>query len=151
MQELIIIGGIALLLYLFTTRRNDIEKELYLAAIISLIWVNISGLYTYSDANYVFYGINLFAFVAWTTGLVIVKEYYENMKGKNKFIRFTITYMIAMVVVEYIGYNFMGIKLASNYPGIFGIEAMHMPLFGQMYYLIAGPVYVKICEYLKIR
>lgn len=147
-----IVGSIALMLYWYNTRKKDITKQLLLAAVISLIWVTQSGLYGYRESNYVFLGVNVFAFVCWTAGLVIVKEWYESLNWKkNKFLYVTILYMVAMVAVEYIGYNWMGIKLQTNYPGIFGIEAMHMPAFGQFYYLIAGPAFIKICEYLKIK
>lgn len=152
MQGLVILGSLFLMLYWYQTRKKDINKQLALAAAISLLWVSQSGLYGYRLINYTFLDINMFAFVAWTAGLVIVKEWYESINWKKyKFLKFSLMYMVAMIAVEYIGYNWMGIKLETNYPGIFGIEAMHMPLFGQIYYLLIGPAYIKICEALKIK
>lgn len=150
-QLVIMIGGLVIIGYWLYYRPKDVSKELLLAVAIALLWVTQSGLYGYREINYSLFGVNLFAFISWTTGLVIVKEWYESVNWKNKFIKFTLLYMVLMVAVEFIGYNFLGIKLVTHYEGIFGLEAMHMPIFGKIYYLIAGPLYIKLCEWLDIK
>lgn len=149
MFNLIILGSAALLIYFFKDKKN--RKDIYLAAIISFLWVYFSGIYGYRESNYVFLGINLFAFLAWTAGLVLVKKGYDYFKFKNNFILFSILYGASMIALEYVGYNLWGIKLSTDYPGIFGIEAMHMPTFAQIYYLTIGPVFVKLNEFLVKR
>jgi hypothetical protein len=146
--EIIIFGSIALLIYLFIADKKH-RKDIYLAAEISFIWVFFSGLYGYRGDDYVFLGLNFFAFFAWTAGLVLIKKIYDALKFKGKYLLFIIFYIIGMITIEYIGYNIWNIKLASHYPGIFGIEAMHMPWYGQMYYLTIGWVFVRLREVIR--
>jgi len=151
MQEVVIFVCLVTLLVLYVKYKNGITQELFLAAIMSSIWVNFSGLYTYRDASFTIGSFNLFPFIAWVTGLVILREIYERCKCKDKFIKVSILYVIILVVLEYIGYNWWGIQLASHYPGLLGLELMHMPFYGQAYYLLAGPAYLMLTDYFKVK
>lgn len=150
MQEIIIFGCLVLLLGLYIKNKRGIKKELIIASFISFFWVYFSGLYVYRDANFMIGSFNLFPFVAWTTGLVILREVYEHVNIQNKFYIISVVYMILLMIIEYVGYNLWKIQLTTNYSGLFGIEMMHMPLYGQLYYLLIGPTYLFLTDYLKV-
>ena len=85
-QLIIILGAIGLLAHWFNKNNSTTKKQIVIAAIISFVWVYFSGLYGYRGSNYDLYGLNLFAFFAWTTGLVILNKWYLSIKWKeNKF------------------------------------------------------------------
>lgn len=151
MQETIIIAGLAIIAYLYVKHKKRIGQELMIAALMSATWVGLSGIYTYSDAHIVIGGLNVFPFVVWTAGLVILREFYESKKGPHKYRDTVIVYVAALLVLEYVGYNMLGIRLATNYPGLFGIELMHMPWWAQTYYLLAGPIYIKLTDYAMVK
>lgn len=149
MFEAIILGSIALLIYLFFSNKKN-RKYIYISAVISFIWVFFSGLYGYRGSNYVVLGLNLFAFFAWTAGLVLVKKMYDFFEFKKRYWLFAIFYIASMILLEYIGYNIWNIKLSTHYSGIFGIEAMHMPWWGKTYYLTIGLIFVRLRDIIKI-
>lgn len=147
--EIIILVSIAALIYWFFSNKEN-RKHIYFAALISFMWVFFTGLYGYRGNNYVIGGLNLFAFFAWTTGLVLVKKIYDFFKFKGKYWFFIIFYIASMISLEYIGYNLWNIKLTTHYPGIFGIEAMHMPWWCKTYYLTVGLIFVRLDDIIKL-
>jgi len=147
MQLIVIAVSVLALIYMYKKfGKKDIRTELIIAFLMSLIWVTQSGFYTYKTGNYILFGINLFPLVAWTAGLVLLKELYESMKGKYRYLKIVGFYLLMIMAIEYIGYNYWNIQINSCYPGLFGIEMMHMPSFGQLYYLTAGPLYIFITD-----
>ena len=152
MYTTILIGSIVILLYLYIKYKKGITEEFLIALVISYVWVNISGIYVgYTQLNHCLFGVNLFPWFAWTAGLVILRELYERTKGKDRFFKISILYIILIILFEYIGYNHWGIQLVTDYPGLFGFELMHMPLYGQLYYLTIGPIYLKITDWVKVK
>jgi len=132
--------------------KNKIGQQAIIALFISALWVSKAGFYDYSGVNSYFLGLNLFPLFAWTAGLVFLRELYEKVRWRpNKFFKVSAVYVICILVVEYIGYNYMNIQLAAGYPGLFGFELMHMPWWGQLYYLAIGPVYLKIADYMGVK
>lgn len=150
-QTAIIIIGILGITYLYNKNVKDIKKELLIAATISFFWVYLSGLYNYSDADYTILGLNLFPFIAWTSGLVALRELYELLPRKNAFLNISIIYTIGIIALEWIGYNIWNIQLSTNYPGLWGYELMHMPWWAQFYYLNIGIVYIYITNHMKVK
>jgi hypothetical protein len=43
------------------------------------------------------------------------------------------------------------IQLNAGYPGLLGMPLMHMPWYGQAYYLLAGPAFFVAMDKLKVR
>ena len=150
-QLIIIIVDVLLLAYMYSKYKKGIGQELVIAAIIAFAWVSYSQIYIYKDINYLFLGINLFPFIAWTGGLVFLRERYERATGKNKFRDISICFIISIIIAEYVGYNYFNIQLASSFPGLFGLPLLHAPLFGKIYYLTIGPVYLLITDYLGVK
>jgi hypothetical protein len=94
--------------------------------------------------------INLYPVVSWTFGLVFLREIYERLKVKHKFIKTTLGYIVALIILEYIGYTFLGIRVSSNFPGLWGFDFMHAPLVIKIVYFVVGPLYLAITDYLKV-
>jgi hypothetical protein len=143
----ILLSAAFMALYLFKNKGRN-WKEVALAAIITLLWVAFSGIYHYKGTNIEFLGINLFAFFAWTAGLVALKFAYDHL-GKHKYGKAAIFYLVLLLFFEYFFYNFLGVQLSSSYPGLFGFELMHAPWYSQLYYFLAGPAYLLVLIMLK--
>ena len=141
-QYIIIIASVFFLIFYFLKNKKR-WYELVIAAVVTAIWVVLSGIYTYKETNISILSFNLFPFFAWTAGLVLLKSVYDRL-GKLKYLKAVILYLAVLVALEFIGYNYLGVQLASNYPGLFGLELMHAPLYSQLYYLFIGPVYLLI-------
>lgn len=136
---IILVSIIGLIVYLWMN--EDGWRAVLLSAAMTSVWVVLSGLYIYKSTNLGFFNINLFPFFAWTGGLILFKMIYEKM-GDHKFWKATIFYVPMLLLLEYVFYNFFGVQLNSNYPGLFGFELLHVPWYGQFYYLIAGPLFL---------
>lgn len=150
-QAIVIFVSLCWLGYMYIKHVRDVKKELAIAALISLAWVYMSGLYIYKESNYVFLGLNIFTFVAWTTGLVLLREIYEEFPAKSRFVLATILYLALIPTLEWIGYNVWMIQLNSDFAGLFGLPLMHMPWYGQLYYLSIGPLYLLATKFLRVR
>lgn len=146
MQTLIIIASIAFLAYMYLRKGKALRKEILLAAAISAAWVYFSGLYVYKDSNLVVLGLNLFPLLSWTAGLVLFKQITHYLPLRDRFRNSVLVYVAGLMLLEYVGYNAWGIQLASGYPGLFGLPLMHMPWWGQAYYLAIGPIYLKLTK-----
>jgi len=130
--------------------KEKIGQELIVAFLIAFA---ITSYYTYEYTSFnLFLGkINLFPLIAWTFSLVVLREVYENVKIKNKLILVSLLYLLILFVLEYIGYYFLGIRLNWNYESIFGIGIMHAPIGMKIFYILAGPIYLLITDYLRIK
>jgi hypothetical protein len=130
--------------------KEKITAELIIAFLIALAWTSYYT-YKYTTSNLLIEKINLFPLVCWTFGLVLLREFYERMSGKLKLLRVTILYLIILGFTEFIGYHLLGIRLNSNFPGLLGLDIIHGPLTLKIFYLTAGPIYLLITDYLKVK
>lgn len=144
-----ILLSLGYLVHMWTKKGKRVGQELVVAAIISAFWVGWSGIYLYEGINYYFIGLNMFPLILWTAGLVYLRELYE--KRKKNFWEASLIYVATLLIIEYVGYNFFGIHLASSYPGFLGSEALHTPMYATIYYLLAGPAFLKITDYLNVK
>ena len=144
-----IIGLLFLLLFAaYSIYKEKIGEELIVALIIALSWTSYY-FYEYNSGNIFIGDINLFPLVCWTFGLVVLREIYEKIGGTSRFFRIIALYWITLFVIEALGYYILGIHLDSNYSGMFGV--IHGPLIMKIFYLTAGPIYLLITDYLKVK
>lgn len=147
-----IVISILALLFLSFKYKKAIIQEAIIAALISLSWVILSGIYIYKGQNFIYFDVNIFPFILWTLGLVILREIYEKMKNTDyALIKVTALYWLLLIAIEYFGYGMFAIQLDSNYPGLFNLPFLHAPLFAQVYYLAIGPIYLLITDYLGVK
>ncbi len=150
-QSITILAGVSFVAYMYHKNVKDIRNELILAALISAAWVFFSGFYNYKDSNYIFLGLNLFTFTAWTSGLVAIKEIYEWIPSKKRFLIASALYISLVMIFEFIGYNYWLIQRAADDTGLFGLSLMHMPWWGKLYYLTIGIVFLWVTDLLRIK
>ena len=123
---------------------------MFIAFIISFFLVAYYP-YEYTSNNLLIGKINLFPLIAWTFGLIVLREIYKNVKWKNKIIKVSLLYLTLLFAIEYLGYYVLEIKLNSNYPSFLGIGILHSPLFLQLFYIFIGPVYLLIVDFIEKR
>lgn len=144
------ISFLILLMASYVIYKEKIGQELVVALLIALI-ITSYYLYKYTTSNIMIGRINLFPLVSWTFGLVLLREIYEKQKIKYKFIISSLIYLIGLFIVEYVGYYLLNIKLNSNFESLFGLGIIHAPVAMKLFYLFAGPIYLLITDYLKVK
>lgn len=131
--------------------KEKIGQELIIAFFIS-VFITTYFTYEYQFFNLMIGKINVLTLVCWTAGLVFLREVYERINIKRfKFLKICLLYFIFLLIIEYVGYNFLGIRLNSDYPGLFGFNLMHSPVFLRVFYFLAGPLYLLITDYLNVK
>ena len=130
--------------------KEKIGQELVVALIIAFAWTSYYY-YEYAGKNFFIGKINLFPLVSWTFGLIVLREIYERIMVKNKFLIVSLAYIILLIFVEFVGYYLLNIKLNSNYAGLFGLGVIHAPWFMKIFYLVIGPLYLLITDYLEVK
>ncbi|RKZ07086.1 hypothetical protein DRQ25_12420 [Candidatus Fermentibacteria bacterium] len=126
-------------------------RQTILALLISFFWVKFTGFYNYSGGNFILFQLNIFTFILWTAGLTGFKEIYDHMKCKWRLPFITGAWMVFIITIEWIGYNALNIQLASHYTGLFGLELLHLPILGQLYYLLAVPIFILMSDWLEVK
>lgn len=132
--------------------KEHIDREVIIALLLALI---ITSYYTYEYTSLNLYAgkINVFPLVSWIAVLVVLREFYKKIRleKKYKFLIASCTYIVILFVLEAVGYYFLNIKLASHYPSLFGLGIIHAPLGMKFFYLTAGPLYLILTEFLKVK
>jgi hypothetical protein len=139
-----------LLLIGYVIYKEKIGQELIIAFLFA-IFITSYYVYEYTTQNLIIGRINLFPLVAWTFGLVLLREIYEKVKWNYKFIKISIMYIIILFLIEYIGFYVLNIRLKTNFPGLFGLGIIHAPIGMKLFYILAGPIYLLITNYLKVK
>ncbi|MEK6890225.1 MAG: hypothetical protein AABX35_03495 [Nanoarchaeota archaeon] len=141
---------IGLLALRYSIYKEKLGQELVIAFLMALI-ITSYYVYIYSTSNIFIGRINIFPLLAWTAGLVILREIYEKMKSKHKYLFAVTLYWIVLFALEYIGYYIFEIRLDWNYNGLLGLGIIHGPNFMKFFYLFAGPIYLLLTDYLKVK
>lgn len=147
---IILLPSLLLLTYIFYKQEygKRIVKETVISFIMSLVLVSYFY-YEYTTFNFMLGKLNLFPLVAWTFGLILVKQVYNTPK-KHKFLIAIIIYILGLFLVEIIAYYGMNIQLNSNHSSILGLGVIHATLVQKVAYLAMGPVYLLITKILRV-
>lgn len=145
----IVVLAIVWLALYYVLFREKIGQELLIAFIISFAWTSFAG-YVYQGNNLFLGRVNIFPLIAWTGGLVFLREFYEHVK-KWRFLKSVILYWACLIIVELMGYHLFGIKINANYPGLFGLPFLHAPVLWKWFYIFSGPIYLLITDYLRVK
>jgi hypothetical protein len=139
-----------LLLIAYILYKEEIGQELIIAFLFAVALTSYY-VYEYSSGNILVGRVNLFPLIAWTAGLVLTREIYENLKGKHKVLKVYLFYLGALLLIEFLGFHVINIQLASNYPSLFGLGVIHAPPGMKAFYLSSGLVYILVTDYLKVK
>jgi hypothetical protein len=144
-----ILGSLSV--WLAVTGQEKSKKMLFWAALLSGIWVYWYGYdYKSSQDDMRIGRFNLFTWISWTIGLMAVGFFYNYIKRETSLtltqrVVFTgVLWVISVMIIEWIGYNKMGIQLKSNEVGLFGLDLMHGPWYLKIYYLTAWALFLSI-------
>lgn len=144
----ITLSAFSLVLILLIAFKKDIADELIIAMLFAL-FITYNQYYVYEGTNFFVGAINVYTFILWTLGLIILREFYEYVG--NKFILSLLFFFVSLFAVEYVGYYLLGFHRTGNYPGIFGLEIIHGPPIVHWFYMLSGPAYLLITKLLKIK
>ncbi len=139
-----------LLIALYINYKKRVSQELIIAFLLSLI-ITSYHLYEYNNFNIFIGRINLFPLVSWTFGLVILREIYEKFTMKGKLLVASSLYLLILFLVEYTGYHILNIQLKTNFPSLIGLGIIHAPLYMKIFYILTGPIFLAITDYLKVK
>lgn len=138
----------ALGIWFAVTGKESTRQMMFIAALIAGIWVYWYG-YDYRSPDQLRIDtFNVTTWVCWTLGLLAAGFVYQAIKRNTSLSlvqRVALTgvlWTVSIMVLEWIGYNKMNIKLKSNYPGLFGLELMHGPWYLKVFYLSAWAVFL---------
>lgn len=134
----------------YTIYKKKIGQELIIAALFGII-VTSYYVYSYTASNILFGRINIFPFISWTAGLILLREIYERLKFKNKFPIISLIYISGLFLVEFLGFYILNIRLENNYASLLGLGIIHAPAEMKLFYIFAGPVYILLTDYLKVK
>ena len=138
-----------LLLGSFLIKKEKVGGELIVAFLMALALTSYYE-YIYTTLNPLIGKINMFPLIAWTFGLVILREVYEKVKWEHKLLKISFLYVSLLFVIEYIGFYLLNIRLSGSYPSLLNMGIIHAPIGMKAFYLLAGPVYLLITDYLKV-
>ncbi len=142
----------------FVTERDKIWAWVPALAI-SWLWVYAAKeIYSgYNVFKYSFYGVSIFPIVAWPTMLMgMYFLVFVHINGRNrwyKWLKFTLIYSFFLILSEYLGYNFAGVRLTSGtgYAGWPVLNIFHCPWWMQAAYFLNGIVFSGIIAFFSDR
>lgn len=143
-----VIGEVLFLALYYGLYKGKIEIYLFVAMLFG-VFTNIINDYTYDTANYFVFGINIFSFFSWTTGLVLLREFYDRFEIQFKWFVFSVLYLVLLIFFEYVGFYYLDIRLAAGNPSLLGLGVIHGTLAMHIFYPLAGPVYLLITDALS--
>lgn len=138
------------LLIIYLIYKKRIGQEMIIAILFAL-FITSYHTYIYSTINFTIGTINIFPLIMWTAGLVILREAYEISSIKFKLIVFSVIYLLILFIIEYIGYYHLGIRINGDYPSLLGTGIIHGPTIIHLFYVLAGPIYLLITDYLRVK
>jgi len=143
-----ILLAVILISYFFL--RKKVGQELIIAALFALFVTSYTE-YIYTGSNLLIGTLNIFPLISWTAGLMVLREFYERVTIQHKFVFVSIVYIATILLVEYIGYYLLGIERVGNYPSLLGLGVIHGQFVTHAFYLFAGPIYLLVTDYLKVK
>jgi hypothetical protein len=130
--------------------RRSVGQEMIVAFLFALV-ITSSQQYVYDTPNLLVGHINLYPLIVWTAGLVALREVYERIHLPYRWLISSALFLAALFMVEYVGYYFLGIRIAGQYPSLLGTGVIHGPPVIHLFYLLAGPLYLHATSYLRVR
>lgn len=122
--------------------------EILLAALFAFL-LNLFVPHVYVTDTVSIGRFNLFSFVSWTAGLVFLREVYKAYRWRFRWLVMTGLYLGVLLLLEYIGFHLLGIRLIGNEPSYLGLGVLHGTPILHIVYMLAGPLYMLAGERLR--
>jgi len=118
--------------------------------------MSFANKYSYELGFWSVMGINLFTLFAWTIGLfgsVVLFNLFYKSNSEKKIIVYIIAYWSLLITLETLAYHVFGFRnlATSSYPGLPLCDCIHAPMWMQATYLLMGPLYFYLCEFLSLK
>jgi hypothetical protein len=139
--------SIILLLGIWLRYRKTMQLPLLAAFLIALAWT-ATYRYEYDGENlFLLSRVNVYPLALWTLGLSSLYIVHNNMRRYPRRLAITIAiYLSLLLVLEFVGYRLLRIRLQGNYTSLLGLGIIHAPLYMKYFYLLAGPIYVLMLD-----
>lgn len=148
---LVVALAVTVLIVAIARFKRSIALPFTFAFVISLLWTSFYR-YEYVGANlFLFDRINLYPLTLWTVGLTLLYIAHTSVLKRYSLLVTTGIYVMTLGVLEAIAYHLLGIRLISSFPDFLDLGILHAPLYVQIFYIVTGPVYIIIIEYVLKR
>lgn len=158
-EFLLLAPYLLLLAYLLISRRAKLLRYAVLAFCLALIWtVAASSLYNYNTTTVSLFGINLYALLGWSLGLLIgyilysfAQRFVRCTTWWQKLLLFNALYLPLLIVVETIAYHYFNVVnvATTNYAGLPLCDCIHAPLWMQIAYFAIGSIFFMLTRLIK--
>ena len=159
--DFMIIGLYLLLFpYLYLTHRRHAVFHLLVSSVLACCWLFVAReQYGYNRELLVVGGYNIYPLFAWAVGLFGVFLLYAHwvpvfrkMVFLKKMIFFTALYWLLLFGSEILAYRFFNFRniATAQYAGLPFLDCIHAPDWMKVAYLLNGPAYFLICEFLGL-
>jgi hypothetical protein len=135
----------------FITARHPNMRGLVVPALIVAFLVNVfvPHVYVTPDRFQLLDTFSVFSFTAWTAGLTLFGWLARRYRGAFRWPVLIISYVIGLLLIEYVGYHLMGIMLTGNQPSLLGLGVLHGDIRLHVTYLLVGPTYLVLVNHTR--
>ncbi len=140
----IVIAALLVLLLAVLRYKKNIALPLLVAFLVSMIWTTLYR-YEYIGENiFLLQRINIYPLILWTCGLTGLYILQTHIVQRKNFFLLALAYFILLFAFEAIGYYLLNIRLANDFPSLWNMGIIHGPVVLKIFYIAAGPVYLKL-------
>jgi hypothetical protein len=133
---------------IFARWRGKVAVPFFLALGLAIVW-SYYFKYEYNQTNvFLFDRINIYPLALWTLGLTSLQVLSRKVIGRYRILIVTGIYLIALFILETIGYHVLNIRLSSHYPSLFNLGVIHAPTTVKIFYIVAGPIYLLLLQWI---
>jgi len=146
--------------YLYFTNRRHAVIHLLVSSVVACCWLFVARKqYGYNRELLVIAGYNIYPLFAWAVGLFGVFLIYAHwvpafrkMAFVKKMTFFTLLYWGLLFGSEILAYRFFNFRniATAQYAGLPLLDCIHVPGWMKVAYLLNGPAYFLICEFLRL-
>lgn len=147
---------IAVIAFLLLTRKTRYFIPAAIALFFGVIWtLTVGDVYSYNVATVTVLGVNTFALIGWSLGLLVGYILYtrairhvKQAKMWQRLLMFNIIYIPLLLLLETIAYHLLNVVNVgtSTYAGLPVCDCIHAPAWMQASYLFMGTAYFLVVQ-----
>ncbi|MEK7628774.1 MAG: hypothetical protein AAB421_05180 [Patescibacteria group bacterium] len=129
-------------------RPREISIRIAIALVFALTVTNVNH-YVYDTPNIYIGNSNLFPLVMWVAGLLLMREIYDLIQGRYRYLMTILSYWSLLFALEYVAYYWMGVRTNQGNPSFLGSGVLHGTVFMHFFYPLSGPTYLLILDVMQ--